>query len=123
MLYDGDCGFCTRSINDISGRVRPATPIAAYQTVDLAAWGVTASRADHEVLYVEPSGRVYGGAQAFARLLRTGRPAWRPVGFLLALPPTRWLAAGVYRLVADNRMRLPGGTAACAVPRPPHPES
>ncbi|WFE54809.1 MULTISPECIES: DUF393 domain-containing protein [unclassified Micromonospora] len=123
MLYDGDCGFCTQSINRISGWVRPDVTIAAYQTVDLAPLGVTAERADHEVLYIDAAGRVHGGAQAFARLLRVGRPAWRPVGVLLALPPTRWLAAGVYRLVADNRTRLPGGTAACAIPRPPTSEA
>jgi predicted DCC family thiol-disulfide oxidoreductase YuxK len=118
MLYDGDCGFCTHWINRISGWSRPAVPLAAYQMVDLERYGVTAERADREVLFIDAAGRVYGGAQAFARLLRTGRAAWRPVGVLLAVPPVRWIAAGVYRLVAVNRMRLPGGTAACAVPRP-----
>jgi hypothetical protein len=33
----------------------------------------------------------------------------------MLLPPVSWLAAGVYSLVAANRMRLPGGTPACAV--------
>lgn len=118
MLYDGDCGFCTHWINRIDGWSRPKVSIAPYQTVDLEPYGVTAERADREVLYIDAGGRVYGGAQAFARLLLTGRAAWRPVGVLLAVPPVRWVAAGVYRVVAKNRMRLPGGTAACAVPRP-----
>jgi predicted DCC family thiol-disulfide oxidoreductase YuxK len=29
------------------------------------------------------------------------------------LPPFSWLAEGVYRVVAANRQRLPGGTPAC----------
>jgi predicted DCC family thiol-disulfide oxidoreductase YuxK len=121
MLYDGDCGFCTHWIHRISGWSRPRVPIVAYQSVDLAPLGVTAWRADREVLYVNAGGQVYGGAQAFARMLLTGRATWRAVGVLLAVPPTRWLAAGVYRVVANNRMRLPAGTAACAVPRQPDP--
>jgi predicted DCC family thiol-disulfide oxidoreductase YuxK len=35
---------------------------------------------------------------------------------VLRTPPVRWLAAGVYRLIANNRQRMPGGTAACALP-------
>jgi len=29
----------------------------------------------------------------------------------------RWIAAGVYRLIANNRQRMPGGTTACALPQ------
>jgi hypothetical protein len=49
-------------------------------------------------------------------LLRARWP-FRPVGALILLPPISWLAAGVYRLIANNRYRLPGGTPACAVPQ------
>ena len=35
-------------------------------------------------------------------------------GALPFVPPTSWVAEGVYRVVAANRMRLPGGTPACA---------
>ena len=30
-------------------------------------------------------------------------------------PPLRWLAPYLYRLIARNRHRLPGGTPACAI--------
>ena len=35
---------------------------------------------------------------------------------LCLVPPASWVAAGVYRLIAINRSRLPGGTAACSMP-------
>lgn len=41
---------------------------------------------------------------------------WPLLGALLTLPPVRWAAWGVYRLVANNRQRMPGGTSACALP-------
>ena len=57
------------------------------------------------------------GPDAIAALLRTSHRAWRLIGRLLQLPPVRALAWPGYRWVARNRHRLPGGTAACALPR------
>ena len=78
---------------------------------------VGVDRAEHEVLWIAPTRQVHGGAQAVARLLlRTGSP---PVAFAAAtlLPPLGPPTSAVYRLVALNRHRLPGGTARCALPR------
>jgi hypothetical protein len=36
---------------------------------------------------------------------------------LLLSPPLSWLAPPVYRLIARHRDKLPGGTAACALPQ------
>lgn len=116
LVYDGDCGFCATCVRFVRRRVRPDADTTAWQNADLGALGVTRERATHEVLWVTPAGAVHGGAQAIARLLlRAGGP-WAPLGALLTLPPVRWIAHRVYRVVADNRGRLPGGTAACAVP-------
>ncbi|GAA2514507.1 hypothetical protein GCM10010393_54640 [Streptomyces gobitricini] len=116
LVFDGDCGFCTACVAFVGRRLRPDCDIVPWQSADLAALGVTPERAGREVLWVTPVGRVYGGAQAVAKiLLRAGR-GWAPLGALLLVPPVRWAAHGVYRRVADNRHRLPGGTGACAVP-------
>ncbi|WP_336321950.1 DUF393 domain-containing protein [Streptomyces lavendofoliae] len=118
LVYDGDCGFCTACVAFVERRLRPDCDIVPSQRADLAALGVTPERAGHEALWVTPAGEVYGGARAVAKiLLRSGR-GWAPLGALLLVPPLRWAAHGAYRLVADNRRRLPGGTAACAVPAP-----
>ncbi|QGV82013.1 thiol-disulfide oxidoreductase DCC family protein [Streptomyces ficellus] len=116
LVFDGDCGFCTTSARFAERRLRPDCDLVPWQFADLDALGVTPERAGHEVLWVTPPGRVYGGAEAVAKLLLDAGGGWAPLGALLLLPPIRWAAHAVYRLIADNRHRMPGGTAACAVP-------
>ncbi len=120
LLYDGDCGFCTASARFIERRIPTGATLAAYQFADLDALGTTAERAARELLWVH-DGRISGGAQAVARLLADAGGRWRPLGLVMRVPPVRWLAAVVYRLIAANRHRLPGGTPACALPRPERP--
>ncbi len=130
LVFDGDCAFCTTCVRVAERYLRQTLAsggwdAVAYQFADLAeldarAGGrgeVSAERAGREVLWVTPGGRVYGGAQAVARLLMRsgGAPAY--LGGLLALAPVRPVAELAYRWVAANRHRLPGGTPACALPR------
>ncbi|MBB3676453.1 thiol-disulfide oxidoreductase DCC family protein [Modestobacter versicolor] len=116
LVFDGDCAFCTRSA-DLARRVLPAdSDVVAWQHLDLAAAGVTAERAQHEVLWIGRDGAVSGGAPAVAQLLRAAGLPWSLLGRVLSAPPVRWVAPAVYRLVAANRYRLPGGTAACRLP-------
>ena len=122
LLYDGDCGFCTRSAQ-VARRILPGDcTVASWQETDLAALGATAARAQREVIWVPRSGPVSGGARAIGRALLAAGLPWALLGIPLLVPPSSWLAGGVYRVVAANRMRLPGGTAACAVPRPDGPD-
>ncbi|MFL6056994.1 MAG: thiol-disulfide oxidoreductase DCC family protein [Actinoallomurus sp.] len=129
LVYDGDCGICTKAARLIgdtatSERRRLQVPadadLVAFQHADLAALGTTAERAEYELLWIQ-DGRVYGGAQAVARLLIDAGGFWRPLGLLTRVPPFRWIAHGLYRLIADNRHRLPGGTPACALPAAERP--
>ena len=121
LVYDGDCGFCTRSAA-LARRVLPADcAVVPWQGADLAAVGTTAERARREALWVSRTGEVVGGARAVAAALREAGSGWALLGRLLQLPPIGLLADAVYRVVAANRMRLPGGTAACALPPRPDP--
>ena len=43
----------------------------------------------------------------------------RPFTWLYRLPGMRWIEEKVYRWIANNRYRMPGSTAACAVPNTP----
>ena len=116
LVFDGDCAFCTRSA-EVARRLLPAdVRVEPWQFLDLAALGTTAGRAQHEVLWIGRDGAVAGGAPAVALALRAAGLPWSPIGVLLSLPPLRWVAPVLYRLVAHNRYRLPGGTAACRVP-------
>lgn len=115
LIYDGDCGFCQRSVTVLK-RLPVDVDVTAYQFADLELYGTTAERASYEVLLVDRSGRVHGGAQAIARLLVSAGGIYAAAGWLMRTPPVRWLAAAVYRLIANNRQRMPGGTVACALP-------
>ncbi|MCW2613715.1 MAG: putative thiol-disulfide oxidoreductase [Frankiales bacterium] len=118
LVFDGDCAFCTRAAARARRMLPEGCRVVAWQMADLPAIRVTSARAQREVLWVAPSGRVSGGARAVAGVLRaSGRP-WSWLGLALMVPPISWTAQAVYRVVAANRVRLPGGTAACAVPPP-----
>lgn len=117
LLYDGDCAFCTTCVHFVERRIRPEAEIVAWQFADLTELGVSAEEAAAAVQWVEPDGGVRAGHEAIAAMLAAAGPIWRSAGRLLLLPGISWIAARVYRLVASNRHRLPGGTPACELPR------
>jgi len=120
LVYDGDCGFCTKSAR-LAARLPSRCEIVAWQHADLDALGVTQERAEYELLWVTPDGRAHGGADAVAMLLRDSGALFALLGAVLRLPGVRSLAHRLYRVIADNRYRLPGGTPACALPADQRP--
>lgn len=125
LIYDGDCGFCTRSVRVVE-RLPVRVRLVPWQEEDLAALGTTEARAREEVLLVTADGRVFGGAAAVAELLKHARGPWYAVGSIMAAPLVRTLAAWIYRWIAANRDRMPGGTPACQLPehqRPGHADA
>jgi predicted DCC family thiol-disulfide oxidoreductase YuxK len=113
LIYDGDCGFCTTCAR-ILERIGPDADIVAWQLTDLAELGLTEEQAAEAVQWVAVDGTVRSGHEAIAAVLSTAGRIWRIPGRLIVLPGVSWLAARAYRLTADNRYRLPGGTPACA---------
>ena len=61
--------------------------------------------------------RVTGGAEAINDTLRHVWYIW-PFTYLYYVPGMRQLQNRVYQWIADNRYKLPGSTAACAVNLP-----
>ncbi|HXS46051.1 MAG TPA: DUF393 domain-containing protein [Solirubrobacterales bacterium] len=114
LVYDGDCGFCTSCVRALE-RIGPDAEIVAWQLTDLAELGLSEERAASAVQLVQTDGAVRSGHEAIAAALNTAGRIWRVVGHTILLPGVSWMAAKAYRLVADNRYRLPGGTPACAV--------
>jgi predicted DCC family thiol-disulfide oxidoreductase YuxK len=115
LVFDGDCGFCTRSVSLVPKLRLRVDEVVPYQRTDLVGLGLTREACADAVQWVGDDGATAAGHRAVARLLVNSGPLWQLLGVLLLVPPVSWLAAGVYRLVAANRMRLPGGTPACAV--------
>jgi len=116
LVYDGDCSFCTTCARFLE-RIGTDAEIVAWQLTDLAELGVTEEQATAAVQWVQTDGTTRSGHEAIAAVLSAAGPIWKMIGRVTLLPGISWVAARVYRLVADNRYRLPGATPACA--RPP----
>jgi len=114
LVYDGDCAFCTSCVRVLE-RIGPDAEIVAWQLTDLAELGITEEQAADAVQWVRIDGTVHSGHEAIAGVLNSAGRPWKIIGRMALLPGISWMAAKVYRLVADNRYRLPGGTPACAV--------
>lgn len=118
LVYDGDCGFCTRSALWIAGRWTAPARIVAWQTLGpdgLAAVGLTETDTRDAAWWIEPDGRRRRGHRAIAAAMAHASGWVRLTGRLLAVPPCSWLGALVYPLIARYRHRLPGGTPSCRV--------
>jgi len=116
LVYDGDCAFCTKCARVLE-RIGPDAEIVAWQFTDLAELGVTEEQATDAVQWVQIDGTVSSGHEAIAAMLKTAGRIWKIIGRMILLPGISWMAAKVYRLVAENRYRLPGSTPACAPSR------
>ena len=117
LVFDGDCAFCTASVEWLKRWCRPAVRTVPWQQLNLAAHGLTEAQVTRAVQWLPVSDApVRSGARAVAYVLLRSRWPWRPLGALMLLPPISWLAALGYRIIAANRHRLPGSTPACAIP-------
>jgi predicted DCC family thiol-disulfide oxidoreductase YuxK len=113
LIYDADCGFCTRSANWLAktGKVS----IKPWQGIrDLEALGLTEEMVETAAYWAD-GGEVRAAAEsAIARALIARGRGWSIAGrFILAVRP---LAAPVYKVIAKNRHAMPGGTDACRLP-------
>ncbi len=116
FVYDGDCAFCTSCARFIERWIPTTAQVVPWQFADLDALGLTVGQCEQAVQWVAPGRPTTAGPDAIAELLRASRYPWRPVGRVLGWWPVRRLAWPAYRWVARNRHRMPGGTAACALP-------
>ena len=116
LIFDGDCAFCTSSVRFIERRIRRHPRIQSWQRSDLAKLGLTQEQCETAVQLIE-NGRVTSAHVAIARLLIYGKWGWAVLGYLLLVPGIKQIAGVVYRWVAKNRDRMPGGTAECALPQ------
>jgi predicted DCC family thiol-disulfide oxidoreductase YuxK len=65
------------------------------------------------VQWVSDSGQIKSGAAAITAMLKEAGTGWAALGAVGDLPGIRSVAAATYRVIAKNRHRLPGSTAAC----------
>lgn len=114
LIYDGDCGFCTRSANWLQNKAEGVTAVA-WQTVDLQSFGLSTEQVLSAAYLIDEHGVVHRGAEAIGQALRTGPFPWNATGRVVNLWPVSLLARLGYVIVARYRHRLPGSTEACRI--------
>ena len=116
VIFDGDCAFCSSCARFLARRVKAHIAVQPWQQTDLASLGLNAAQCS-EALQCVDLGRneTLSGHRAVARALEASRFPWSIFGRLIGFAPLSPLGALIYRLVANNRHRLPGGTPACKV--------
>ena len=116
LIFDGDCAFCTSCVRFIERRIRRHPRIQPWQRSDLADLGLTQEQCETAVQLIEGD-RLTSAHVAVARVLIYGKWGWAVLGYLLLVPGIKQIAGVVYRWVAKNRDRMPGGTTECALPQ------
>ena len=118
LVFDGDCAFCTTWVNRLEAALPVFPRTTPWQWINLDQYALSPDDVDRYAWVITP-GRQFAGHLALSALLRMQPVAsLRFAGHLLATPPFSLVAALAYRFIAANRSRLPGGTPACALPRP-----
>lgn len=118
LIFDGDCSACARLSRWAAAHFRRPVTVVAWQSLpaDTIPGGLTPAQLADAVGWVDEEGRGTLAEVAAAKAMVACGGLWALAGRVILAPPARWVAPAVYRLVARNRHRLPGGTAACALP-------
>ena len=114
MIFDGDCGFCTSSVNVIKRWIRPDCDIEPWQLTAIEQFNLTPEECSTAVQYVDADRGVHSGSRAVMRMLRDAPLPWPVLGAIGDAPGIAWVADRTYRWIALNREKLPGSTPACA---------
>jgi len=116
LLFDEDCAFCTRYAAWAAGRMRRAT-VLGWQSHPglLEQHGLTANDGMTSSWWVDDHESPIGGERTIARSLIAMTGIWPLLGLALLVPGISYASAVGYRLIAENRSLMPGGTASCRV--------
>jgi len=103
LVWDGDCGFCRRSLEYIRDRAGDHLHYAPFQHVHRYFDGIDQADFERGVHLVEPDGLHYSGAEAIFRALGRAPDDGTWQSLYDRVPGFSTLTERVYRFVADNR--------------------
>ncbi len=120
LIFDGSCGFCTRSVGHVQALDRGnRVVVVPFQQVGVAAAnGLTLAQCEAAAWAITPDHRRLRGAAAMAMVLAVAMQTRIPL-LLYALPRLRQLQEAAYAWVARNRQWLPEVRPYCAA----HPDA
>ena len=102
LVWDGDCGFCRRSVQHLRVWLGEPVDFEPYQTAHVRFPAIPVEAFREAVHLVEPDGRVSRGAEAVFRTLAHGGKAL-PLAAYRRLPGFAALSEWGYRQVASHR--------------------
>lgn len=108
LVFDANCGFCTSSARWIEARLPDDLSVEPFQTLDLAALGLTAAQVKSAAYWIDADGGLHRGHLAIGRALIAAGGWRRVIGRVIVTPPFSWLARPTYGLVAKYRHKLRG---------------
>jgi predicted DCC family thiol-disulfide oxidoreductase YuxK len=106
LIFDGDCGFCQRSL-EWGQRNLTAFPRAiSSRSAEAKSSGLSQKQLD-ESIWIIGTNKPLGAAEAAAFILRM-QPniLWRTLGFVMTIWPISRIAKAAYFWVAKNRGRF-----------------
>jgi predicted DCC family thiol-disulfide oxidoreductase YuxK len=114
LFFDGACGMCTRSVNfliehDRTGNVETA-PLQSPGVAERL--GIPDDRLMEAMRWLDASGAVYTGAEAWAAAWSVALGTRLPLRFY-RIRAIRFMQNVVYRWVANHRYRFRGTTPYC----------
>jgi predicted DCC family thiol-disulfide oxidoreductase YuxK len=119
LIYDGDCQFCQLSLDFGIRNLRIFPQYVAFQRIQPEDFGLTEKQVRSQIWLAQKtpaSLQALGGHLAAGAILKLQPSRWlRVLGWLASTPPTSWVANLLYKLIAANRHRLPGGSRACKI--------
>jgi predicted DCC family thiol-disulfide oxidoreductase YuxK len=122
VYLDGSCPFCQW----VRVHIEPWDSNSHLRFVDYNNPQIAAStpfsmeELAREMHLRMPDGTWSSGFEAWVRILRV-LPALSWLGWLLGLPPLRWLGPPTYRWIARHRLHLPGIPPPCTSTTCPPP--
>lgn len=117
LIYDGDCGFCTRTAAWLRRRLPPGYETRPSQRLpNLEELGLDRRKVHEAAYWIDPNGRKHRGHRAIMRAVESSGGMLGPLSRLMKVWPFDPLASWVYGIVARHRHLLPGGTDSCLVP-------
>jgi predicted DCC family thiol-disulfide oxidoreductase YuxK len=112
LFYDGGCNLCHVSqLRAERWAQRAGQPL----DVDVLASDEAISKGYGDAMVLEADGKVYEAADAWLKIMTVGPWYLRPLSWTRFFPPTHWLAAVAYNVVAKYRIKW-FGSRACQIP-------
>lgn len=112
LLFDGDCGFCTASVDWLTAHLPAPPTMLPLQHALLEGYGLTREEAERKVQLVVGGERFAGAGAVSAMFRHQPQFLWRFAGWLMRVPPLSWVADSGYAVVSHFRHLLPGVTPA-----------